>query len=130
MPCWNSRMEASLRRGASSSSMCGAQARAAARWSPFLSSSLADLVCIPLGCLAPPLRLNLVGRLGPPSFYHFLALVFLLPIMINRISSEGLGGWKSGKPGLGCLPRCMSPRLGFQQFLKGRPLLTLYPHFV
>ena len=53
VPCWKPRIEASLGRAVPSSSMHGAQIGAAARWSPLFSPSLADLVCIPLGCLAP-----------------------------------------------------------------------------
>ena len=52
LPCWKSRLEASLERGALSSSRDGAQVGATAQWLTFLSPSLANLVCIPLGCLA------------------------------------------------------------------------------
>ena len=53
VPYWKSRMEASLSKGASSNSMRKAQVEAIARWSPLLSPSLVNLVCISLGCLAP-----------------------------------------------------------------------------
>ena len=53
VPYWTSRMEASLRKGASSNSMHKDEAEAIARWPPLLSPSLVNLVCISLGCLAP-----------------------------------------------------------------------------
>ena len=53
VPRWKSRMEASLKRGASSSSMHGAQTRVAVRWSTLFSPSVADLVYNVRGCLAP-----------------------------------------------------------------------------
>ena len=53
VPYWKYRIEVLLGRAIPSSSMCGAQAGAVAQWSPLFSPSLADFVCIPLGCLAP-----------------------------------------------------------------------------
>ena len=53
VPRWKSRMEASLKKGASSSSMRGAQTGVVVRWSTLFSPSVADLVYNVRGCLAP-----------------------------------------------------------------------------
>lgn len=53
VPCWKSRLEAPLSKGAPSISMRRAQARAVALWSSLHFASVADLVYRPLCCLAP-----------------------------------------------------------------------------
>ena len=111
LPCWKSHMEASLGRGAPSSTRGGAQAGTIACWSPLLSPSLEDLVCMTLACLA---GLNLLGGVAFSYFYHLFSLLLHLPLMVGRIKSERLVRWKGRKPGLGCLPRCVSPSLGLQ----------------
>ena len=63
-------------------------------------------------------------------FHHLFALLLSFPFVVDGIRSEGLGGWKGGKLGLGCLPQCVSPRLGLQQLLEGCPWLMLYPHVI
>ena len=96
VPCEKSRIEVSLGRAVPSNSMCGAQARAAAQWSPLFFPSLADLVCIPLGCLAPPLRFNFLGRVGSPCFYHFLTISSLFLLWSTKLAWRG---WVGGGVG-------------------------------
>jgi len=70
------------------------------------------------GLFGPLLGLNLLEGVAFSYFHHLFTLLFPLPLMVGRIKSEGLGGWKGGKPSLGCLPRCVSPNLGLQQLLE------------
>jgi len=79
VPCWKSRIEASLCKRALSSSMHEAQTAAAVSWSPLLSASVADLVCRPHCCLDPLWgSTSLGGMFFPisitsfPFFSHFL----------------------------------------------------------
>ena len=50
--------------------------------------------------------------------------------MVGGRKSEGLGGWRSGKLGLGCPPQRVSTSLGLQQFLETWSWFTLDPHSV
>ena len=62
--------------------------------------------------LAPPLGLILLRGVGSSYFHHFLTFLLPLSLVIDGIRSEGLGGWRGGKLGCGCLPRRISPRMG------------------
>ena len=125
VPCWKSWMEASLRRGAQSSSMRGSQTGVAARWSTLFS----PLSSSPrLRLLGPLLGLDILGRLVLPNLYHLFPFLFLLPFVVGWINLEGLSGWKSGEVGLRSFPRSISPWLGLQQLLEGWPRPALDAH--
>ena len=60
------------------------------------------------GLFGPLLRLSLLGGMTFSSFYHLFALMFPFPLMVDRVSSERLGGWvggwRGGRLSLGCTP--------------------------
>ena len=66
----------------------------------------------------PSLGLSLLEGVGFSSFHHVLTLLLPLPFVVGWFRSEGLNGWRGGKPSLGCLPWRIPPRLGLQQLLE------------
>jgi len=93
LPCWKSQMEASLGRGAPSSTRGGAQAGTIACWSPLLSPSLEDLICMTLACLAPLWGLtSWEGWLFPTSTTSFPFCSIFLLWSVGTYWSGWLGG--------------------------------------
>ena len=50
------------------------------------------------------LGLVLLGKMGSSCLHHLFAFVIPFPLVVGEISSDGLVGWKGGKPILGGLP--------------------------
>ena len=96
VPRWKSRMEASLRRGAPSSFIRGAQAGPTTRWSPLFSPSLANLICVTLGCLTPLWGLISWGGWVFPTFTTFFPFSSLFLLWS---AGSALIGWVGGGVG-------------------------------
>ena len=95
---WKSRMEASSRRGAPSTSIREAQIGAATWWSTPLSPSVADLVCIVRGCLVTFWSSTSQGGGGALiliTLNRIFSFILHFPLLVGWINSEGLGEWRS-----------------------------------
>ena len=82
------------------------------------------------GLLGHSLGLIFLGGVGFPSFHYLLTLLLPFSFKVGRFKTKGLNRWRGGKLSLGCLPKTVSPQLGLQQFLQGRPWLSLDPYLV
>ena len=61
--------------------------------------------------LGLPLGLGLLGRLVLATLQQLFPFILPLPFLVDWISLEGLGGWRSGEPGLRSFSRCIVPQL-------------------
>ena len=99
-------------------------------WSPHLGVASLFSLSLPyfglFGC-----SLNLILSRGKvlPSFHHIFPFLLSLPFQVSQLG-RGQSRWRSGRLGMGCLPKFISPRLFLYQLQQIGLRFALNAHFV